>query len=168
MKALNSLNENELLAKIYESKKLTDKLSNFITTTENEYLSDICNCLEGCRYSIGFYNQNYITVTDSVLFLQSVGNIIDNFGASEKLEKIYNKAHKLFETNLFEYTIEQLSDEMLSYFKDMCDYVENVCYKIYCNEIHYDVMGYIESFTNCYLDGMFINSQNEIVRVEKM
>lgn len=168
MKALTNLEGKELLAKIYESEKLAQKLDDYIQECEQDYIGDICRELQGCHYSIGFYDKNYMKVIDEKEFVYSVENAVKRYGMTEKIEKLVNTAKKLMGNNLFEYQVKLLCEEVLNHLNEYCKYVENVCYKIYIKEIDDMVLQYLECFADSCLDGMFINSQNEIVKIEKM
>ena len=168
MKKLASFDDKFILEKIYESKKLSDKFSTYIEECEMDYVHDILSCLSGCDYSFGICTPNWMNVKDSYDFTISVRKAINTFGGSEKIEKLLATANKLKGNNLFGYKVEQLKDAVFDWINGICDYIENVIFKIYRKDIDDDVINYLECFIMNYLDDVYVNNENKLVRLETL
>ena len=73
MKPITSLENSELIAKIYESNKLTDNFKKFILDSEGDMLNDMIDYIHGTAdYEIGYYNKNYINVTNPYNFIDGI------------------------------------------------------------------------------------------------
>lgn len=168
MKKLDSFDDEFILKKIYESKKLSDKLSNYIEESEMDYIHEILSCLSGCDYSFGIYTPNWMDVKNSREFVNGVEKAIRSFGGTNKIEKLLSAANKLRDNNLFDYKVEQLKDAVFDWINSICDYTEKVIFKIYRNDIDDDVINYLECFVYNFLDDVYVNSQNKLVRLETL
>lgn len=137
---LLDLKPEQFLAVVYTSKKLTEELNQRIYDAFNDF-----DCpemlkpyLKGCRdWSIGLYNRNYLTVSDTDDFLEAVGQHIQALATTDKVIKAYNKCQKLKQanSNLFGYTVEnELRDAVLDEINQTAKYYEDLSYQVYCKE----------------------------------
>ena len=168
MKKIANFDDKFILEKIYESKKLSDNFAMYIEECEMDYIHDILSCFSGCHYSFILYGANFLEVTDSSNFLHGVEKAIRSFGGTNQMEKLLFTANKLKGNNLFNYKVEELKDVVFDWINGICDYTEKVIYKMYKKEIDNDVINYLECFVMNFLDDVYVNSQNKLVRLETL
>ena len=169
MKPITSLENSELIAKIYESNKLTDNFKKFILDSEGNMLNDMIDYIHGTAdYEIGFYNKNYINVTNPYNFIDGIEKLSQDMGVSDQTLSLIHSAQKLRHNNLFEHTVKKVADSLLNELNDFCSRVEKVCYKIYTKVIDDDVLYYIDWFVeNENLDGIYIDNNGQIMSLQK-
>ena len=168
MKKLASFDDEFILEKIYESEKLSDKFSNYIEECDMDYVHDILSCMGGCDYSFGICTPNWMDVNDSREFVNGIEKMVHSFGGTNKIEKLLATVNKLKHNNLFGYKVEQLKDAVFDWINGICDYTENVVFKIYRKDIDDDVINYLECFVDNYLDDVYVNNENKLVRLETL
>lgn len=168
MKKLASFDDKFILEKIYESKKLSDDFSRYIEDCEMDYIHDILSCFSGCDYSFNLYSANFLEVTNPNEFLISVEKMISVFGGTNEMEKLFETTKELRYTNLFNYKVEQLGDAVFDRINSICDYTANLIYKMYKKEIDDDVINYLECFVMNFLDDVYVNNENKLVRLETL
>lgn len=138
--------------------------------TENDYISDICNMLRGCDYSIGFYNRNYISVRDALEFMESADYIIRSFRGSEDMRRIYSTCEKLWNvnSNLFRHTVDKLAAATLDYLNSICEYVEGLQYKIDKGNDGDDIRDRVECFAESCLCDAYVTDDGRVIRLETL
>lgn len=168
MKKLASFDDNFILEKIYESKKLSDDFSRYIEDCEMDYIHDILSCISGCDYSFGIYTPNWMDVNNSYEFVSGIIKAMHSFGGTNQIEKLLSTVNKLKGNNLFDYKVEQLKNAVFDWINGICDYTEDVLFKIYKKEIDDDVINYLECFVMNFLDDVYVNNENKLVRLETL
>lgn len=168
MKRITTFNEKAILNFIFSSKKLSEKLKDYIYNTEFDYINEKLDCFDGVDYSIGLYNRNYLTIKNSQKFINGVSESIYKFGCSNKLDKLYKQCEKLRYTNLFEYMCKKLC---AVYYKEeietICNDVERLLGDIDNNKFSPILLDYVEYFADCYLQNIYINNDSEIIEIVK-
>lgn len=171
MKKLYSLSREELMHHIMLSKRLSEKFENYITACEMDWIEQRLALFRkygnAADWSIGAYNRNYLRVKDADAFLYSVEDSIEEFGATSKLMKLAKQCNKLRGSNLFEYQVEKLcnlyfEEELLS----ITEHIEGCCYDIYCKKETERLFDYLECFADHQIDDIYVNSNNELVRLD--
>lgn len=169
MKALNTFPIRDILEKIYNSDKLRRDFDDYMQDVENNYLADICDRLQGCEYSIGLFNRNFISPRNMADFLDGAGDIDGCFGGSEALEKEVRHAEGLRGSNLFEYACRKVAAALLDWLDAFCAGVEDVSYKIYQHEVCDEALQYVEMFAeNGHLDGIYVTNDGGLCRLERL
>lgn len=168
MKKLASFDDTFILEKIYKSKKLSNWLSDYIEESEMNYIQDILSCFSGCNYLFILYGTNFIDITNSSEFLHGVEKAIHSFGGTDKIEKLLATANKLKNNNLFDYKVEQVKNAVFEWLNSICEHTEKLIDKIYSKEIDDDVINYLECFVDNYLNDVYVNNENKLVRLETL
>ena len=171
MKKFSELTYEQFEEIVNRSKKLRDELDNYIQDTEMYWLEEKLNCVNDSleKWSVGFFNQNFIRVRDYESFVDGVEESVKCYGSSERLEKKLQQCKKLRGTNLFEYESEKLKE---LYFKEelqvICDYTEDACYELYCGKVGEKCRSYLEPFFDNYVDCLFDEEERVIYRPQKL
>lgn len=171
MKKLAKLSNAEILHYVMGSKRLREKFYRYISDTEMYWIGEKLDAFRTCRgsadWSIGPYSQNYLCVKDHRAFLYAVEEIIKSFSASDAVLRKVAMCNKLRGTNLFEYHVEKLCE--LFYeddLKPVVEFMEKCSYDIHCLNESDDLLHYIECFAETFLGDIYINSNNELVRMD--
>lgn len=150
MKKFSQLTEQEQIQLLKRDENLRNKLDNYVQDCEMDWLSDKLACVKPglSDWEYGFYNRNFYRLGDLDKFVEGVQKSIYNFGSTDKLKRLADQCEKLQYTNLYEHHVKKLAS---LYFEEEIDmiveYTENVCYKIYCNDIESVCAdGYLEPF----------------------
>ena len=170
MKKLTSLSYDEILNFVLGSKKLREKFDIYVYDCEIDYVYEKLECFGKCiDYRLGVYNRNYFVVIEGMEeeFLYSVEKSIRSFCSSTKLRVLVQKCNKLINTNLFKYKVHELcelyfKEELLPIIRD----IENASFAIYNKIVTPFLLDYIEGFSDFYLDDIYINSENKLVKME--
>lgn len=147
MKRFSEMNLQEFRQIVDSSKELREKLDSRIQDSELDYLTDKLACVKSSlsNWSVGFYNRNFINVSDYEDFLDGVKKCANFFGASEREEKMIARCEKLLGTNLFEYYAKKLEE---IFFEDelqpIIDFVEDASYELYCGKVGEKAEDYLE------------------------
>lgn len=170
MKKFVNLSINKQTAIIINNDKLRKMFLDYIAATGNDYILDICNMLRGCDYAIGFYNRNYIYVRDALEFMEAADNIIQNFGGSEAMTRIYSTCEKLWNvnSNLFRHTVDKLAGAILDYLNNICEYVEHLQYKIDKGNNGDDIRDRVECFADFCLRDAYVTDDGRVIRLETL
>lgn len=171
MKKLNSLPHKEILHYVMQSKRLREKLDSYISETEMDWLEEKLHLFwkygRCADWSIGPYNPNYFRVMDASAFLYSVEDSMEHFGCSPKLQSMAEQCRKLRDTNLFAHQVGKLCN--LYYEEELhpiVKQIEDCSYDIYCKNETERLMDYVEIFADNYLGDIYINSRNQLVRLD--
>ena len=158
MKKFKDLSIAELTQIVNRSKNLRDELSDYIQNSEMSWIDEKLAIMESSLsdWSVGFFNQNYISVKDWYSFLDCVKDSAKYFGASDRMEKLICRCDKLRGTNLFEYYAKKLKTV---YFEDelqsICKYVEDCSYELYQGAVGEKCESYLECFFDAYEDYLY-------------
>lgn len=171
MKKFKELTIEQLTEIVNRSKKLRDELDEYIQDCEMIWISEKLSVLKPSLkdWSIGFFNQNYITVKDWHDFLDCVIDSAKTYGASDRMEKLISKCDKLRSSNLFEYWAKQLKQV---YFEDelqsICKYVEDCSYELYGGSVGEKCESYLECFFDAYTDYLYDESTETFYKPMKL
>lgn len=171
MKKLIKLSQKEILHRIMESKRLREKFNSYIDDCEMNWLGEKVACFHKYRgaadWSLGAYNQSYLHVKDASAFLYAVEECIESYGCTENLRKQVEKCAKLRGCNLFEWNVTQMAqvfyEEELMHIEK---HIEDCGYDIHCQNETDRLLDYVEMFSEHYLDDIYIDSQNRLVRLD--
>lgn len=172
MKKLVKLSDAEILHYVMGSNRLREKFDRYISDSEMDWVSQklaIFKKYEGalCDWSIGAYNQDYLRMGDPYGVLYAIEDSRDYFGASERVMNKIAMCNKLRGTNLFAYHVRHLLD---LYYEDelrtITKWIEDCSYDIYCCEESERLLDYVELFADCHLDDIYINAEDQLVRMD--
>lgn len=167
-----SLPTKQFLAVCYSDSRYMDAIDETITEfAEADFNELICDYLEGCNYSIGLYNHNYITVKDTTAFFDGMANKVEHIATSDKVIKAYNhaKALKEADSNLFGYTVEnELKDAIMDEVIQIAKYYEDMQYRIYCKDTENEqlndfVFNNIQFDVSLYFGGLVVDLETGAV-----
>lgn len=132
---LTDLPAENFLQVVFTSEKLTRELDEHFNESANyDFEELICTYLDGCRYSLGTYNQNYITVESSTDFLDGIERKAKEIATSQQVLSLVKQCKALQDkgSNLFEYMVcNELKDAVLNEAEGIADYWEGISYAIY-------------------------------------
>ena len=157
MKRFGELTSEEFKAVVLASKSLREELDEYVQECEFDFLSDKISCfnLSVADWSMSFYGNNYFYAKNSsdnydFEYIDCIQKSVDNFGCSDKLEKLLNQCRKLLGTNLYMHHVKRLYD---LYFKEelepIIDDVEAFSYNLHCGELN-DNTCYLDEFQENY------------------
>lgn len=165
MKKIAELTKEQIRELVANVETLREQFSKRIQDGEMFWLEEKLDCIKsGCSdWSIGFYNRNYISVGDGREFVDGVLASIRSFGSSDKLERLAQHCDRLKSTNLFGHYVEKLADCYLKEeIKPICDYVEDLNYKLYLHEVTPEMDDYLDIFAEDIADYIF-DEDNKIL-----
>jgi len=158
MKKFSEMSLEELEQIVNRSKEMRDKLDEYIQDCEMDWISDKLRKIDSSLrdWSVGFYNQNFISVKDYGDFLDCIIDYKKAFGASDRMEKKISQCEKLRGTNLFEYNCKQLKEMFMEdEIESICKFVEDCCYELYCGKVGDKCRDYLECFFDVYDDYLY-------------
>lgn len=167
MKKLVSLSNKEILNYVMSSKELRENLDEYISRCEMDWVGEKLACFSyrGADWSIGAYNHNYLRVRDCDEFVASVEKSISYFDCTEQLRKLVKQCKRLWGTNLYDYMVGKLCDMYYEQeLKPIVEWMEKCSYYIYNEDANDDLLDYIDCFADSYLDDIYLNDKNEMVR----
>lgn len=165
MKKIAELTKEQIRDLVANVETLREQFGERIRESEMFWIEEKLDCIKsGCSdWSIGFYNQNFLSVGDSHEFVDGVLASIRAFGSSDKLERLVQHCDRLMHTNLFDHYVEKLADCYLEEeIKPICDYVEDIEYKLYLHEVTPEMDDYLEMFAEDIADYIF-DEDNKIL-----
>lgn len=171
MKKFCEMNLQKFEQIINRSKKLRDELGDYIQESEMDFISDKLFPVKSSLkdWSIGFYNQNFVTVKDYHEFVSGVRSAAKSFGCSDRLERLLSQCEKLEGTNLFYHHARLLRDMWLEdEIQSIVKYVEDACYELYCGEIGEKTRDYLECFQEIYSDYLYDEETETIYNPHKL
>lgn len=167
MKKLVSLSDKEILNYVMSSDELRRKFDEYISEGEMNWIGEKTDCFRGgaADWSLGVYSYNYFEVKDCDKFVDGVEQSVSCFGGTEQIEKLIKQCKRLWGTNLYEYMVGKLCDMYYEQeLKPIIDWLEKVSGYIYNKEANEDLLDYIDCFADSYLDDIYLNNKNEMVR----
>ena len=177
MKKLDSMPIDERLKLIYSSKELTEKMENAVYFNCDNELSDYLDGIKGVKYSIGMYNQNFMSLNDSGWrevydrpaydFLLSLSDLNKRLCFSDKIERKIKQCWSLYysSSNLFEYECARLVDLYFDYLLATVRYYEDLSYAIHCKDEKSEKVTDLLDLMDCngYFDGVYVRSDGRLV-----
>lgn len=169
MKKLITLPDKEILSYVMSSKELRSKFEEYVSESEMNWIGEKTDCFRGgaADWSLGAYSYNYFDVKNYDKFVDGVSESIRCFGGTEQLEKRLNQCKHLWGTNLYEYMVGKLCEMYYEQeLKPIIDWIEKVSMHIYNEEANDDLLDYLDCFADCYLDDIYLNDKNQMIRRE--
>ena len=171
MKKLASLSNKEILEFVLTSSVLREKFDTYIYDCEMSYINEKLSCFNrSVDYSLDTYSRNYFKVKNGNEedFLYSIEKSISMFEASEKLKALVQKCHNVSNNETFKSNIDELCE--LYYHEELEPIIKNIeacSLAIYNKDITSSIFGYyIECFADNYLNKIYVNSENKLVKLE--
>lgn len=158
MKKFSEISLEELEKIVNRSKELRDKLEDYIQECEMNWISEKLGKIKPSLrdWSVGFYNQNFISVKDYEDFLDCIIDYKKTFGCSDRMEKKIPHCEKLRGTNLFEYNCKQLEEMFMEdEIESVCKYVEDCGMEMYYKKVGDKCRHYLEMFFEVYDDYLY-------------
>ena len=171
MKKLASLSNKEILEFVLTSSVLREKFDIYIYNCEMEYINEKLSCFnQSVDYILDIYSRNYFKVKNGNEedFLYSIEKSISMFEASEKLKALVQKCHDVSNSETFKSNIYELCE--LYYHEELEPIIKNIeacSTAIYNKDITSSIFEYyIECFADNYLNKIYANSENKLVKLE--
>lgn len=168
MKKLLSYDYSFIISKVYESDELKRKFIAFVGESELDFIGDILSDIDGCEYEFNIFNNNWLFVTNPLDFFNTIKDTIDSFNGSEDMVKDWKRASKLINSNLFASKVDQLGKSVYEWINELCDHIESIINKIENNTIDGETLMYLETYGDNFLDNIYLNEQNELLKIEKL
>ena len=171
MKKLASLSNKEILEFVLSSSVLREKFDTYIYDCEISYINEKLSCFnQSVDYSLDTYSRNYFKVKNGNEgdFLYSIEKSISMFEASEKLKALVQKCYNISYSETFKSKIDELCE--LYYHEELEPIIKNIeacSTAIYNKDITSPFFDYyIECFADNYLNKIYVNSENKLVKLE--
>jgi len=171
MKKLASLSNKEILEFVLSSSVLRERFDIYIYNCEMSYINEKLSCFnQSVVYSLDTYSRNYFKVKNGNEedFLYSIEKSISMFEASEKLKALVQKCHNISNSETFKSKIDEICE--LYYHEELEPIIKNIeacSTAIYNKDITSPIFDYyIECFADNYLNKIYVNSENKLVKLE--
>lgn len=166
MKKFTDLDYDTQKSIISSDKNLMEKLDRYIQDVEIDYVGDKLRCFErgSVEYNVWYWEPSYMKVLDANLFIDGVEKSGNDYGLSEKCERLLNQCKKLQDTNLLGYMVNKLCD---LYFKEeikaMLDWVVDCSMELDRGNTGEKSEDYLDGFIdNCMYDYLW-DEEEEIL-----
>lgn len=160
MKKLVDLELKDILAFVLNSKKLSEKLGNYITDMCYGSIAKKISKSKSLNYSYVVFGTSYVSIGDYRLFLDDMKSYVKQYSCSESFEKLLKQTNDLFnsKSNLANHFMDKLCAKFYEEeIKPELDYAESMIESVWNKRFtNSDLINYMEFFTNeienVYLD----------------